>query len=452
MRTIIIAIALTFSTAGLPQSGPVSQPAARSYRLQDLTWREAEQVLTPETVVLIPLGAATVEHGPHLKLHSDQLIAEHLTARAAASTSVVVAPTLTYHYYPAFLEYPGSTSLSLNSAREATADIVRSLARFGPRRFYVLNTGMTTRPSLEASAQALASDGILFRYTDWEPRLDMAARGLREQEGGSHADEIETSMLLHVDRASVDMTRAAKEFATRTEPFMLTRRPGMRGIYSETGVWGDPTRATPEKGRFVVDALTSLIVKEIESLRNSPLPAAAGTSDQPRAADRSQIARATLDAGGCSEGDARAVRGIGDVFASHWANADAESLGRLWTVNGDIVHPDASVERTPVIITQNRAELFKRREYRATRHPMQVGPIRCLADGLAVADGKWELRGITDANGKFLPSLRGLFTMVVERSDSTWRIVAYRYTIDPAGPTVPTLLKRPGYPGEADLR
>lgn len=83
---------------------------------------------------------------------------------------------------------------------------------------------------------------------------------------------------------------------------------------------------------------------------------------------------------------------------------------------------------------------------------MQVGFIRCLADGLAVADGKWELRGITGANGKFLPSLRGLFTMVVERSDSTWRIVAYRYTIDPAGPTVPTLLKRPGYPGEADLR
>ena len=447
MRTIIIAIALTFSTAGLPQSGPASQPAARSYRLQDLTWREAEQVLTPETVVLIPVGAATVEHGPHLKLHSDQLIAEHLTARAAASTSVVVAPTLRITIILRSSNILAPLPCRSTARGSATADIVRSLARFGPRRFYVLNTGMTTRPSLEASAQALASDGILFRYTDWEPRLDMAARGLREQEGGSHADEIETSMLLHIDRTSVDMTRATKEFARRTEPFMLTRRPGMRGIYSETGVWGDPTRATAEKGRVVVDALTSQIVKEIESLRNSPLPAAAGTSDQPTAAERTPVARAKLDAGGCSEGDARAVRGIGDAFASHWANADAESLGRLWTVNGDIVHPDASVERTPVIITQNRAELFKRREYRATRHPMQVGPIRCIADGLAVADGKWELRGITDANGKFLPSLRGLFTMVVERSDSTWRIVAYRYTIDPAGPTVPTLLKRPGYPG-----
>jgi Creatinine amidohydrolase len=168
MRTIIIALTLAVSSAGLHQTAPASQSAVRSFRLQDLTWREAEQVMTPEAVVLIPLGAASLEHGPHLKLRSDQLIAEHLTARAAASASVVVAPTLTHHYYPAFLEYPGSTSLSLNSARDSTADIVRSLARFGPRRFYVLNTGMTTQPSLAASARALAADGLLLRHTDWK--------------------------------------------------------------------------------------------------------------------------------------------------------------------------------------------------------------------------------------------------------------------------------------------
>jgi creatinine amidohydrolase len=370
-----------------------------------------------------------------------------LTARAAASTSVVVAPTLTHHYYPAFLEYPGSTSLSLNSARDSTAEIVRSLARFGPRRFYVLNTGMTTQPSLAASAPALAADGILLRHTDWEARLDAASRGLREQDGGGHADEIETSMMLHIDRASVDMTRAVREYAPGSNPFVLTRRRETRGTYSETGVWGDPTRTTAAKGQVLIDALASDIVKEIEALRNSPLPASTGTSDQPRAADRSPVSRGPLETGGCSEGDLRTIRGIGDAFASHWANADADRLGGLWTANGDIVHPDGSIERTPLIIAQNRADLFKRREYRATRHPMQVGVVRCLADGLAVADGKWELRGIVDATGKFLPSLRGLFTMVVERSDATWRIVAYRYTIDPAGPTVPTLLKRPGYPG-----
>lgn len=80
MRTTIIAIALTSQLPDCLNRDVRHRPAARSYRLQDLTWREAEQVLTPETVVLIPLGAATVEHAPYLKLHSDQLIAEHLTA------------------------------------------------------------------------------------------------------------------------------------------------------------------------------------------------------------------------------------------------------------------------------------------------------------------------------------------------------------------------------------
>ena len=73
--------------------------------------------------------------------------------------------------------------------------------------------------------------------------------------------------------------------------------------------------------------------------------------------------------------------------------------------------------------------------------------MRCIANEIAVADGKWELRGVTDAKGKPLPVLKGLCTLVVQRNLGTWKIQAYRYTIDPAGPVVPTLLKRPGYPG-----
>ncbi len=52
--------------------------AARGLLLEDLTWVEAEKVLTPEMVVVIPLGAAAKEHGPHLKLKNDFLIAEYL--------------------------------------------------------------------------------------------------------------------------------------------------------------------------------------------------------------------------------------------------------------------------------------------------------------------------------------------------------------------------------------
>jgi creatinine amidohydrolase len=446
MRAMTTVLAVSLAAAVPYQDTRPGPPT--SHRLQDLTWIEAEGVLTPETIVVIPLGAASKEHGPHLKLRNDLVLSEHLANRAAAATSVVVAPTLAYHYHPSFLEYPGSTSLSLDTARELTSDVVRSLARHGPRRFYVLNTGISTQPPLAAAAQTLAEEGVLLRFTSLSARLDAAARGLREQEGGSHADEIETSMMLHIDRQSVDMTKAVKDYSPRSSPFVLTRRRGAPGTYSETGIWGDPTHATAEKGRILVEALVAGILQDIEALRTARLPAVA--AGRPTPASRPERPREGPEGVDpitrCTAGDLRAIRGIGDAFAAYWANADADRLGDLWSPSGDIVHPDASVERTAAVIAQNRAELFKRRDYRLTRHPLQVGTIRCLAADIAVADGKWELRGLTDVSGKILPSLRGLCSLVVERVGGTWKIAAYRYTIDPSGPTVPTLLKRPGYP------
>jgi uncharacterized protein (TIGR02246 family) len=155
---------------------------------------------------------------------------------------------------------------------------------------------------------------------------------------------------------------------------------------------------------------------------------------------------------GCSEGDQRAIRGIGNSFTAHWTNKDAEQLAGLWAEAGDVGHPDGLVERTRQHILINRTELFRRREHRVSRHPLQIGAIRCLSSDVAVADGRWELRDVIDANGKIQPSVKGLSTLVVKRTNGAWRIEAYRYTIDaPTGPPAPTLLKRPGYPGRGRL-
>src|SRR5262249_20710228 len=101
-----------------------------SVRLEDLTWKEAVQFLTPQTVVMIPLGAASKEHGPHLKLSNDLLIADYLTKEVMARTKVVVAPTVNYHFYPAFVEYPGATSLRFETAVALIVDICRGLSHF----------------------------------------------------------------------------------------------------------------------------------------------------------------------------------------------------------------------------------------------------------------------------------------------------------------------------------
>jgi creatinine amidohydrolase len=239
--------------------------------LETLTWDEAERVLTSDSVVVIPLGAESKEHGRHLQLNNDFLMAEYFKHRVldAAPQSVVVAPTINYSFYPAFLEYPGSTSLSVDTARAMFTDIVHSLARYGPRRFYILNTGISTlRPLAQASAD-LFKDGILLCYTDLT-KDDPVEKKLR-QSGGTHADEIETSMMLYIAPQSVQMNKAARDL-NPNHPGGLTRDPKGKGTYSPTGAWGDPTLATREKGQAVVESLLATILKDVGNLRRTSPP------------------------------------------------------------------------------------------------------------------------------------------------------------------------------------
>jgi creatinine amidohydrolase len=239
--------------------------------LEDLTWVQAEQRLGPSTVVVVPIGAASKEHGPHLLLKNDWLLAEYFKKRVIEAASVVVAPTIGYSFYPAFLEYPGSISLRLETARDLVIDTCRSLAAHGPRRFYALNTGVSTVRALAPAAAALAREGILLGYTDLEKVLGPVEREVGRQVGGSHADEIETSMMLVIAPETVDMTKAVKDYDPNGQGG-LTRRPGGPATYSPTGIWGDPSLATREKGEKVVAAMVAGVLADIEALRKSPLP------------------------------------------------------------------------------------------------------------------------------------------------------------------------------------
>ena len=250
----------------------VTEPAGEmGTNLADISWLEAETVLTPQAIVVIPLGAAAKEHGPHLRLDNDYRMAEYLKQRVLNAADVVVAPTIGYHYYPAFLEYPGSTHLSEETARDLVVDVVRSLAGYGPRRFYVLNTGVSTLRPLAESAAVLDNEGILLHFTDIIAVAATVEDQVRQQERGTHADEIETSMMLYIDPTRVDMKLAVKEDNPRGKGG-LTREPGGPGTFSASGVWGDATLATVEKGRLVVEATVEGILADIERLRSEALP------------------------------------------------------------------------------------------------------------------------------------------------------------------------------------
>ena len=446
MRMILTACgALALAAATVPQP---ERPAGVA--LADLSWPDAEAVLTSSTVVVIPLGAAAVEQGPHLTLDAGERLARHLAARVQAAASVVLAPPLTYHFFPAYAEYPGSTTLRETTARDLTVDVVRSLARYGPKRFYALNTGGAAIRPLADAAKVLADSGILLGWTDMRYQLQSAAikRQQRDVQGAPHADEIETSMMLAIDPAHVTMTKAVAEYGRGAGA--LTRKDKDRddapGIVSKTGVLGDPTVATAEKGRVLIDTLVAGVLHDIENLRAAPLPDAKATPAPapaaPRPAPAQPIDRRLRN--GCTAGEQRAIADVGSRFSSLWRQMDAVEISKLFSLQGDMRHPDGTIERGRDEIRQNRERLFQQKEYRGSVHPVTVYDFRCLGSGYAIADGKWELRfGTTPAQ-----RYEGLFTLVLNGEGSNWLIEAWRYTINPPeGTPPPTTLKQPGFIG-----
>jgi creatinine amidohydrolase len=251
-------------------NGVGAQAAApRGIVLADLTWQEAEKVLTRDAVVVIPLGAQAKEHGPHLRLDNDFRLAEYYRSRILSASPVIMAPTINYHFYPAFVEYPGSTHLQQETAQNLVVDIVRSLAAHGPRRFYVLNTGVSTARPLAAAKEILAREGIHLAFTNVLETGRAAEASVRQQQRGTHADEIETSMMLYMDPSRVDMSKAVRDDSPQGTGG-LSRVQGNGKTYSPSGTWGDATLATREKGRIVVEAYVKEILEQIEALRSTP--------------------------------------------------------------------------------------------------------------------------------------------------------------------------------------
>jgi creatinine amidohydrolase len=235
--------------------------------IETLTWPEAEQALTELPTVLLPVGARTKEHGQHLPLNNDWLIAEYLARRVAERTPVLVMPTVQYGHYPAFLEYPGSVSLRRDVFRDVVIDICHSLIKQGAKRFYVLNTGISTLKPLTAARETLLAAGARVELTDLQTAYAGLRRQVETQPAGTHADEIETSMMLYIAPDVVRMDRAARDIHPDRGPGGLRRDPKAdAGIYSPTGAYGDPTLATREKGQIVVEGMVEYLVGQVAAL------------------------------------------------------------------------------------------------------------------------------------------------------------------------------------------
>ena len=216
----------------------------------DMTWDAIGRRLAAGALAILPIGAGAKQHGFHLPMRTDQAQAEWLATALAARFDALVWPTLTYGFYPAFVAYCGSASLSEATFETVVRELATALAGYGAR-VVVVDTGISTRAAVDRALAGLPA--LHLRVYDG-PRA-RAAAALATQPHGGHADEIETSIMLALAPDAVAMARAEASPTMPPGPGPMQRADPTAANFSRAGAIGDPTLATREKGEAMCAAM-----------------------------------------------------------------------------------------------------------------------------------------------------------------------------------------------------
>jgi creatinine amidohydrolase len=233
-----------------------------------LSWYEVERRIHSAAIAVLPIGAACKEHGLHLPMQTDSLQADWLAGALVQRANVLVWPTVSYGYYPAFTDYPGSISLSRETFQHMVHDILSDLRRAGERSVLILNTGISTIEPLKAVVDAMPIEmRIKIANVYAGPCYLSQAAAIEEQLCGGHADELETSIMLAIDQHYVSRDRVEAWTTTGMSASGPFSRDHNNPRFSPSGVWGDPTLASEEKGRQLLAAIVDDLLNAVKALQ-----------------------------------------------------------------------------------------------------------------------------------------------------------------------------------------
>lgn len=254
--------------------------ADNGFYLGDLSWPEAKVRMSQVPIVILPFGAGAKEHGPHLPMNADYKVMEYLCKKAIESQSVIVAPPIQHGWFPAFREFPGTEIAEGGVFQRYVYLVGKSLVTHGAHRIVFLNTGIfraTGLPISMAARDIRAETGTPTLVISWDDLEDKQYDALQEQKWGGHADEIETSInlflqpnLVHMDKALTDYGKQPPKDYAGYQPGMYSNDPNDPN-YSETGITGDATKATVEKGKKALEIMTANWLKALEGFSKTPL-------------------------------------------------------------------------------------------------------------------------------------------------------------------------------------
>jgi creatinine amidohydrolase len=270
------------------QERGVPKPVAQKYIYSDLTWPEVNEAVALRKVVLLPVGS-TEQHGPHLPLDVDNLIANSVCLEAGrrAPEKILVAPQIPYGYNVHGMDYPGTLHVAYDHFIDFCVDICKSFAYHGFKRVVIVNGhgGNTALLEVVARKTILETDALVASFMWWnmlqvDPNFIASVRESRFPGGTGHACEIETSMYLQLAGEKVQMDKAKDHIAWYNAQGATGFQWGdafgsgpvnvieWTSTFVDEGVFGQPTLATAEKGRRMLEEATTQLVRFVEEFQN----------------------------------------------------------------------------------------------------------------------------------------------------------------------------------------
>ncbi|MYE73587.1 MAG: mycofactocin biosynthesis peptidyl-dipeptidase MftE [Acidimicrobiia bacterium] len=226
--------------------------------------------------VIIPLGAFE-QHGPHLPLDTDTLIAEAVADRAAQRAGeCVVSPCIPVGASSHHLAFKGTASLSDNVLKSVTVEVINTLLSHGFRGAYLVtgHAGNVGAMALVMAELDPTDRSRVVSFDDWPAQRDAVHQvaetklDLHRELVGTHGGHFETSILLAIAPHRVDMASAvAGHVGPASSASAKLRSEGMAAL-SPVGIIGDPRGASADAGELYLDALVSLVVEGIEAHRS----------------------------------------------------------------------------------------------------------------------------------------------------------------------------------------
>ncbi len=250
----------------------------QEYMWEHCSWPEIAERLKIVDTAILPCGAIE-QHGPHLPLDLDYFDAVYLARKVAEACSdpkPFVLPPVPYGVSYHHSDFKGTICVTNNALSALVYDIGMSVAQNGIRKLVILNGHGDNAPTLNYAAQMINRDARIFVCVETGETSDVDIYKLTTTNNDIHAGEIETSTALAVRPELVDMRKAVDDTLNLDNEFLdFTSERGVSWFVhtkrlSESGVMGNATLGTAEKGQKMWDIMIAKMTEFVETIKNTP--------------------------------------------------------------------------------------------------------------------------------------------------------------------------------------